>query len=62
MLVRTEDTLPVDTAVVTCFSLPDDQDPIEAKARVVRLTGAGEIPGIALQFLELNVVSVVFAR
>ena len=53
MLVRTADTLPVDTPVVTHFSIPDGKDPIEARARVVRLTGPGEIPGIALQFLEL---------
>lgn len=54
MLVRTEDTLPVDTKVVTNFAIPDGKDPIEAKAKVVRLTGPGEIPGIALHFERLK--------
>lgn len=54
MLVRTGDTLPIDTPVTTSFSLPDGQDPIEARARVVRLTGPGEIPGIALNFENLS--------
>lgn len=53
MLLRTEDTLPIDTSVVTSFALPNDQDPIEAKARVVRLTGPGEVPGIGLHFEDL---------
>ena len=54
MLVRTEDTFPVDTRVSTTFALPDGGDPIQAEARVVRLTGPGEIPGIALHFEKLN--------
>lgn len=54
MLIRTEDTLPIGTAVEAEFSLPGQSEPIEAEARVVRLTAAGEIPGIALTFEKLR--------
>lgn len=53
MLIRTEDTLPVGTAVEAEFSLPGDSETIEAEAKVVRLTAPGEIPGIALHFEKL---------
>lgn len=54
MLIRTEDTLPIGTSVQTEFSLPGQSDPIEAEAKVVRLTVPGEIPGIALNFEKLR--------
>ena len=54
MLVRTNDTLPIDTKVFVDFKLPDGKDSVQTRARVVRLTGPGEIPGIALEFQDLS--------
>lgn len=54
MLIRTEDTLPIGTRVQAEFNLPGQSDPIAARAKVVRLTVAGEIPGIALNFESLH--------
>lgn len=50
MLVRTENTVPVGTSADVSFRLRSGDDPIEARARVVRETAPGEIPGIALHF------------
>jgi len=50
MLVRTEDTVPVGTLTNVNFRLRSGSDPIVARARVVRETVPGEIPGIALHF------------
>lgn len=50
MLVRAENVLPVGTTATLSFCLPNDQEPLEIEATVVRLTSPGEIPGIALHF------------
>ena len=54
MLVRTEDTLPIGTSVLTRFTVPGAAEPIQAQSRVVRLTAAGEVPGIALHFEKIT--------
>ncbi len=53
ILVRTDDTLPVGTHVETRFSLPGDPEPFITRADVVRKTSTGEVPGIALRFVDL---------
>jgi CheY-like chemotaxis protein len=50
MLVRSSDTLPVGTPIQVQFTLPGAESPLRLDAKVVRLTGPGEIPGIALCF------------
>lgn len=50
MLVRSEDTVPLGTTAQASFRLRSGDDPIEARARVIRETVPGEIPGIALHF------------
>jgi hypothetical protein len=50
MLLRSTDTLPIGTPLELRFTLPGTEEPLRLEARVVRLTGPGEIPGIALHF------------
>ena len=50
MLVRANDVLPLGTPTRVEFTLPGAKHSMRLDAKVVRLTGAGEIPGIALSF------------
>ena len=54
MLVQTTEGPARGERVSVTFTLPDAQQPIRAEARVVRRTGAHEIEGVALRFVEMD--------